>query len=156
MLTLDLRWCLFAVCCTMACQVVPDAEVIQATDGDTVRIRVPHFPPPFDTLPLSVRVKGVDCPETGVRARCEAERKWGETAKAYTRTQLADRGSVRVEVCSWDKYGGRVLGDLLFPGDVRLSSLLIETHNAVAYSGRGPRMRWCDEEDEEDNEVCSS
>jgi endonuclease YncB( thermonuclease family) len=120
----------------------PGLEVVQAVDGDTVQVRVPGLPAPLDEQPLSVRVLGVDCPESGHRARCDVERRLAEAATAFTQTLVTTR-SVGVEICGWDKYGGRVLGDLVLDGDERLSVLLLRGGYAVAYTGRGARHDWC-------------
>ena len=141
------------------CVVVPAASVLRALDGDTVRILIPGLPAPLDALPMSLRVRGVDCAETGARARCEQERAQGESAKAYTHALIeAPTAPIRVEICGWDKYGGRVLGDVLFGDHQRLSAMLLETRNAVPYSGRGQRHAWCDGDDGDDDDegdVCA-
>ena len=51
-----------------------------------------------------------------------------------------------MEICSWDKYGGRVLGDVLFWTDETVESLadvLVRTGHAVRYTGHGIRHDWC-------------
>jgi len=42
----------------------------------------------------------------------------------------------------WDKYGGRVLGDLLLDGK-SLRELLLENNYAVSYNG-AKKPNWCE------------
>mgnify|MGYP003334948626 FL=1 len=42
----------------------------------------------------------------------------------------------------WDKYGGRVLGDLIID-DKRLSTRLLEAGFAVQYEGEKKVKDWC-------------
>ena len=62
-------------------------EITRVIDGDTVAFAAPFLPEPLKKE-LSIRVYGVDTPEKGWRAECEAEAKWGEQASQFTRDQL--------------------------------------------------------------------
>lgn len=117
----------------------------RVVDGDTVVLATPPGLLPSPLGPLALRVRGVDCPESGHRARCPEEAAMATEAAAFTASVVAhSRG---VEVCGWDKYGGRVLGDVWLADDgrrrQRLSERLIAAGHAVAYAGRGPRRDWC-------------
>lgn len=117
----------------------------RAVDGDTVAYwPVPALPAPLDAHPLSVRVRGVDCPESGARARCAWEAERGAAA-AQRAAEFLDATAV-VTVCGWDKYGGRVLGDVVRPDGLRLSEALLVDGLCEPYNGRGARRAWCSSE----------
>ena len=125
--------------------------VADVIDGDTVRIHAPFLPYPLNTT-LSLRIRGVDCPESGHRARCSLEALRATAATVFTTEQIlfVKPRDIGVELCDWDKYGGRVLGDLLWVSRIddqdhecRLSSLLLAAHHAVVYYGRNPKHDWC-------------
>lgn len=49
-----------------------------------------------------------------------------------------------LDVCGWDKYGGRIIGDILLPTrSEALSDVLIRQGHAVPYTGEGKKMDWC-------------
>lgn len=118
----------------------------RACCSDTVTIAVPGLPAPLDAPPLSLRIRGVDCPESGSRARCPEEAQRAADAAAFTAAAVAGAGAVAVELCGWDKYGGRVLGDVLLRDGGRLGERLIAAGHAVRYAGHGPRRDWCSAE----------
>jgi endonuclease YncB( thermonuclease family) len=49
---------------------------------------------------------------------------------------------IKVEIKKWDKYGGRVLGDLIIDGK-RLSAQLIDAGLAIEYNGEKKTKDWC-------------
>lgn len=117
-----------------------DAEVIRVLDGDTVVIAARYLPEPLKPE-LAVRVFGVDTPEKAPRAKCIAEAERGLAATAFTKQAVANATTVQVSIMSWDKYGGRVLGDLLLNGN-SLSKMLIDAGLARRYFGE-KKESWC-------------
>jgi endonuclease YncB( thermonuclease family) len=125
-------------------------------DGDTVSIRMPMLPPPLDAIGLKLRIQNVDCAETGPRARCETESLLGEAATKFTQSLLLGSLNTPTEyqvlLCGWDKYGGRVDGDILIPShnnelpERTLSTHLLENGHGRPYNGKGKRNSWCDKE----------
>jgi endonuclease YncB( thermonuclease family) len=103
---------------------------------------VPALPAPLGAQPLSVRVRGFDCPESGPRARCAWEAERAALATQRAAAFIAD-GDAAVTVCGWDKYGGRVLGDVVRPDGLRLSEALLADGLCVPNAGRGSRLAWC-------------
>ena len=85
-------------------------------DGDTVAIDPSFLPVPLNASPLSVRLRGIDCPESGHRAHCMSEYNLASAASLYTKQKIEEHtaANVGIELCSWDKYGGRILGDIVF------------------------------------------
>ena len=92
-----------------------DAQILKVNDGDTVVIAAPFLPAPLKPQ-LAVRVFGVDTPEKGFRAKCEAENQRGLAASEFTKNAVAKSIKRQVILYDWDKFGGRVLGDIILDG----------------------------------------
>ena len=116
--------------------------VIGAIDGDTVRVDASADIAAPELARLSVRLRGVDAPERGGRAACEAERVAGEAATAFVEAALASARAVAVRDPEWDKWGGRVLADLIVDGR-SLAAALIASGHGRAYAG-GKRENRCE------------
>jgi len=121
-----------------------DAQILRVTDGDTVVIAAPFLPAPLKPE-LAIRVYGVDTPEKGHRAMCPSEAQRGEAASAFTKNAInsaaAGGGKFQVTMYGWDKFGGRVLGDLLINGQ-SLRAALIANGFAREYYGEA-KQSWC-------------
>jgi endonuclease YncB( thermonuclease family) len=115
-------------------------KILKVSDGDTVVFEAPFMPAPLKPQ-LSLRVLGVDTPEKGARAGCPAEAAAAEKASAFTKNLVANAQKIQVELKAHDKFGGRVLGDLIVDGQ-RLSALLIQNGHARAYFGE-KKQSWC-------------
>ena len=117
-----------------------DYPITRVIDGDTVEFQAPFLPAPLKPL-LSIRVLGVDTPEKGHRAMCPEEAALGEAASKFTKKMVADSNKQQVTVVKWDKYGGRVLGDVILDGK-SLSEELIKQGYARPYFG-DKKESWC-------------
>ena len=121
-----------------------DAQILRVSDGDTVVIAAPFLPQPLKPE-LAVRVYGVDTPEKGFRAQCPSEDQRGQAASAFTKnaiaTAAAQGGKFQVTIYGWDKFGGRILGDILINGQ-SLRSALITNGFAREYYGEA-KQSWC-------------
>ena len=117
-----------------------DAQILRVTDGDTVVIAAPFLPAPFKPE-LAIRVYGVDTPEKGHRAMCPSEAQRGDAASAFTKNAIAQGGKFQVTMYGWDKFGGRVLGDILINGQ-SLRAALIANGFAREYYGDA-KQSWC-------------
>jgi len=95
--------------------VIYDAVITRVIDGDTVAFQAPFLPAPLKQE-LSIRVFGVDTPEKGHRAQCPSEDQRGQAASAFTKAQINASTKRQVILMDWDKYGGRVLGDVVLDG----------------------------------------
>jgi endonuclease YncB( thermonuclease family) len=118
-----------------------DAQIIRVTDGDTVVIAAPFLPKPLKPE-LAVRVYGVDTPEKGFRGQCDSEKQRGEAASVFTKGLINASQQRQVILYSWDKFGGRVLGDLILNGQ-SLRAQLIANGFAREYYGEA-KQSWCD------------
>jgi len=117
-----------------------DAKIVRAIDGDTIVIEAPYLPAPLKPE-LGVRIFGVDTPEKSFRAKCESEKKRGEQASVFVKDVIAGTKKHQVVLYDWDKFGGRVLGDILLDG-MSLRDLLIKNGFARAYFGDA-KQSWC-------------
>ncbi len=117
-----------------------DAQIIRVNDGDTVVISAPFLPKPLKPE-LAVRIYGVDTPEKGFRAQCPSEDQRGQAATAFTKNAVATTQKHQVTLYAWDKFGGRVLGDIILNG-VSLRAELIRNGFAREYFGEA-KQSWC-------------
>jgi len=117
-----------------------DAVLTRVIDGDTVAFQANFLPDPLKKE-LSIRVFGVDTPEKGFRAQCESENARGQAATAFTKAQINSSVKRQVVLMDWDKYGGRVLGDVLLDGK-SLRQMLIQNGYAREYYGEA-KQSWC-------------
>ncbi len=117
-----------------------DAVITRVIDGDTVAFQAPFLPAPLKPE-LSIRVFGVDTPEKGHRAQCESENARGQAATAFTKQAIAQSTTRQIVLMDWDKYGGRVLGDVILNGQ-SLRQMLIANGFAREYYGEA-KTSWC-------------
>jgi endonuclease YncB( thermonuclease family) len=117
-----------------------DTQIIRVSDGDTIVIAAPFLPAPLKPE-LAVRIFGVDTPEKGHRAQCPTEAQRGELASQYTKQLVQNGQKFQVVLYSWDKFGGRVLGDILVDGQ-SVRQGLISKGLAREYYG-DKKESWC-------------
>lgn len=120
--------------------VMYDAQIIRVSDGDTVVISAPFLPKPLKPE-LAVRIYGVDTPEKGFRAKCPQEDERGKNASKFTTNAVAKSSKRQVVLYDWDKFGGRVLGDIILDGQ-SLRAMLIQNGFAREYFGEA-KQSWC-------------
>ena len=117
-----------------------DAQIVRVNDGDTVVIAAPFLPAPLKPE-LAVRIYGVDTPEKGFRAQCPSEDARGKAATEFTKNAVAKSTKRQVTLYGWDKFGGRVLGDIVLDGQ-SLRTGLIQNGFAREYFGDA-KQSWC-------------
>ena len=117
-----------------------DTQIIRVSDGDTIVISARFLPAPLKPE-LAVRIYGVDTPEKGHRAQCPSEAQRGEQASQWTKQLVASGQRFQVTLYGWDKFGGRVLGDILVDG-VSVRHGLIAAGLAREYYGEA-KQSWC-------------
>ena len=120
--------------------VVYDANITRVIDGDTVAFEAALLPDPLKKE-LSIRVFGVDTPEKGHRAQCPKEDVMGKKATEFTKQAVISAKKRQVILMDWDKYGGRVLGDVILDGK-SLRQGLIANGLAREYYGEA-KTSWC-------------
>lgn len=117
-----------------------DAQILKVNDGDTVVISAPFLPAPLKPQ-LAVRIFGVDTPEKGFRAKCDSENQRGLAATEFTKNAVKSSTQRQVILYDWDKFGGRVLGDIILNGQ-SLRGMLIQNGFAREYYGDA-KQSWC-------------
>jgi micrococcal nuclease len=120
--------------------VVHDFPITRVLDGDTVAFKANFLPDPLKKE-LSIRIYGVDTPEKGAKAKCPQENEMGIAATKFTGKVVNEATKRQVVIMSWDKYGGRVLGDIILDGK-SLRDLLIQKGYAREYFGEAKKS-WC-------------
>lgn len=118
-----------------------DFPITRIIDGDTVAFEANFLPDPLKQE-LSIRVYGVDTPEKSWRGKCESEQALGEKASKFTKKMIADGKVIKVAIYKWDKFGGRVLGDVIIDGK-SLRHALIAKGYAREYYGK-KKESWCE------------
>jgi endonuclease YncB( thermonuclease family) len=115
-----------------------NTRVLRAVDGDTFELRALWLPRELGNR-LYLRIEGIDTPER--KAKCEKERIAANNA-TYRATQLLQQAKHAMpHVTGWDKYGGRVVGELLIDG-IPFSQIMIKEGYARPYNG-GAKKSWC-------------
>lgn len=117
-----------------------DVLLTRVIDGDTVAFQANWLPEPLKKE-LSIRVYGVDTPEKSFRAKCPSEAQRGEAATAFTKELINKSSKRQIILMDWDKYGGRVLGDVVLDGK-SLRQQLIANGYAREYYGEA-KTSWC-------------
>ena len=115
-------------------------KVNRVVDGDTVSFQTPFSIPELGKN-ISVRIISIDTPEKNQLAKCEKEKQLGIRASEYTKTLFAGHKVALVNVIGWDKYGGRIDGDIIVNGK-NVAQELISNGLARPYDG-GKKSDWC-------------
>ena len=135
-----MRWIVALLLSTAPALATP-YEITRVIDGDTVEIAVDFLPSPLPPR-LSIRVMGVDTPEKAPRAQCDAEAALARKASAFTNDAVANALEIDVVILKWDKYGGRVLGEVYLDHQ-SLAQSLISAGLARPYKGEA-KSSWCE------------
>lgn len=114
------------------------ARVLRVLDGDTPAVVAEIWPGHF--VVINVRVGGIDTPEKKGRAKNEYEAQLAEQASAATR-QLIDGKDVLLYNVEYEKYGGRMLGDIKTLDGTSVAENLISKGLARPYDG-GKKEPW--------------
>ena len=135
-----MRWLVALLLSTVPAVATP-YEITRVIDGDTVEIAVDFLPSPLPPK-LSIRVMGIDTPEKAPRAQCDVEAALAKKASAFTKNAVANALEVDVVILKWDKYGGRVLGEVYLDHQ-SLAESLISAGLARPYKGEA-KSSWCE------------
>ena len=111
------------------------AELLRIIDGDTIEVRARIW---LDLdLTTHVRLAGIDAPE--LNGGCAEERRLAQ----FARTALDDAigpGPIRLVNIRHDKYGGRVIADVLLADGLNASAAMLAAGVVVEW---GSAARWC-------------
>jgi endonuclease YncB( thermonuclease family) len=109
-------------------------------DGDTVNVNLENDEDVGFDLHLiariytRVRVKGINAPELSTVE--------GKSARDFAQTLLPPGAPVRVTSHGWDKFGGRIDGDIEFKTVgifVSFADTMVNAGHAVPWDGTGPK-----------------
>ena len=114
-----------------------EAQVVEVIDGDNVKVEAAAWP--GVEMHVSVRIRGIDAPETW-RPKCERERALGEAATEFVTAWVGE--TVVLRNVSEGKFAGRVIADVWKDGE-NLGDVLVREGHARAYDG-GKRPNWCE------------
>ena len=117
-----------------------DAQILRVSDGDTIVIAAPFLPAPLKPE-LAVRIYGVDTPEKGWRGQCDSEKQRGEAASVFTKNLVNASQKRQVVLYGWDKFGGRVSGDIILNGQSLRAQLIANGFAREYYSDA--KQSWC-------------
>ena len=115
-----------------------EAALVDVVDGDTVRLRVRIW---LDQdITTDVRVRGIDAAE--LHASCESEKEKALEARMYLEKLLRTAPILYVRNVTHDKYGGRVLADILIADNQSVAQIMLDRGYVRHYDG-GKRQGWC-------------
>lgn len=114
------------------------AVVDRVVDGDTIAVRARIWL--GQEVSVLVRVRGIDAPE--LRGRCPGEKALAEEASAAMAKAVAG-GQLHLRQVERDKYGGRVVADVVLIDGRYLAERLLEARAVRPYRGGG-RASWCE------------
>lgn len=109
-------------------------------DGDTIRSQIDALPCPL--CKVSVRIRGIDTPEKGVRAKCAKEADLANQASNFTKSLINSATTMTILDTKWDKYGGRIDGYVII-NNHNIGDQLIKAGLAQPYTGKGRKPDWC-------------
>jgi endonuclease YncB( thermonuclease family) len=116
-------------------------RVYNVIDGDSIKVLY-RYGKRFHKI--SIRVNGVDTPE--VSRGSDLEKKAGAIVGKIVRDLVLEK-IIIVKFIKWDKYGGRLVGDVYLPdGKDTLCNFLITNKLGHSYSGKVKKTPWTDEE----------
>jgi endonuclease YncB( thermonuclease family) len=108
------------------------AKIEEVYDGDTIKIIVL-----FGVMPVrfSLRILGIDTPEIKQGSgRLLEEQQAAVKVREYVKSLFPSK-LAKICIRDWDKYGGRVLGDLYLETGESVSDILIHGGWARPYQG---------------------
>lgn len=115
------------------------AKVIKTGDGDTVQTEAEIWP--GQRVLIDIRIGDIDTPEKKGRAKCAEEAARAEEATAEMR-RLLEGKTVTLHNVKYEKYGGRLLADIVTEDGTNAAQHMIAQRLAVSYGG-GTKSSWC-------------
>lgn len=116
-----------------------ELPIVKVIDGDTISTIIKEMPPELQHY--SIRVRGIDTPEKGGRAKCFEEATKSQMSSIALKRMTLNIRTMEVSNCSHDKYGGRLVCDININGN-NVAEKLIEHKLARPYYG-GKKESWC-------------
>jgi micrococcal nuclease len=112
-------------------------EVLRVIDGDTVEVRAQIWLDQHITT--KVRMRTIDAPE--LQSSCAQERTLAQASREQLVAILGQNKAYLTDL-GYDKYGARVLGNLLTVQGQDIAGMMMSDGHARPYKG-GRRQSWC-------------
>lgn len=119
------------------------ARLLSITDGDTIKVQATIWPNLYKET--SVRIYGIDTPE--IHGKCEQEKSLAASAREFVADKLTTADAIFIQNVTKDKYGNRVVADVLYKKNNRTYNMakeLIKQNLAVEYFGKTKNKNWCE------------
>jgi endonuclease YncB( thermonuclease family) len=116
-----------------------ELPIRKVVDGDTISTNL-KIPCPLCNI--SVRIIGIDTPESTYLAKCPSELAKGLAAKAFLTNFVIGHPTMTISKLKWDKYGGRIDAVVIING-INVGDEMIRQGFAKPYTGTGPKPDWC-------------
>ncbi len=116
-----------------------EISIVRVNDGDNIVMDIEVWSKL--TKRVSVRIDGIDTPESDWRAKCEEEKEAGIRAWSYLLSLTYNAKVITLTDIDEGKFVGRILGLVLIDGQ-NVAGLLIDAGHAVAYNGQS-KPDWC-------------
>ena len=116
--------------------------VLRVIDGGTIVVDA-SADLPAELADLRVRLRGVDAPEKGHRAACDAEREKAAEATLFVAELLDAAETIVVRKPDWGKWGGRVVAEIVLDDRYSLAELVVDFGHGREYDGAEARLGWC-------------
>jgi len=121
--------------------IINPAKLIRVIDGDSYIMQIQLSNQGIYYIG-SVRLDGVDTPESTFRAKCPQEKELGKKATEFVKQWFTKHGKyVIIKTQSREKYG-RWLGIVETYDGINLGDDLVSAGYAVKYNG-GKKHDWC-------------
>jgi endonuclease YncB( thermonuclease family) len=119
-------------------------KAIRIIDGDTIALNVENEKPLIQKIGLNVRIRGIDTPEKGKKAKCDKEKALAEKATKFVNELIGVMGQneLLLSKVRWDAYGGRIDAFVKVNG-VDIGKALLVRGLAVEYDGNKKTKDWC-------------
>ena len=116
------------------------AKVVSVYDGDTVTCIFLHGKKV--PMKINVRIRGIDAPE--MKSKNPLETKAAMVVKHIVSSMIKDE-MVKLVIIKWDKYGGRIVGDIYYKNkgnECSLSDFLLGAGLVKPYDGTKKKEPW--------------
>jgi len=116
-------------------------KITKVYDGDTCTCIFLHD----NQVPMKINIRlcEIDAPE--IKSDYELERTAALLVKNIVSNLILDK-IVKIKISKWDKYGGRVIGDIYLPNsDMTISHYLLDKKLVKEYYGKKKEL-WTDSE----------
>lgn len=114
--------------------------VYKVIDGDTIKVLYNYG---NKVHKIDIRVNGVDTPES--RRASDMEKKACKIVGKVVSDKIFEQ-LISVKFLNWDKYGGRMVGDVYLPSGETLCEFLIANKLGHPYDGKVKKSSWLPEE----------